>query len=214
MPRTTGDEVGYNFKGLVISSRGFSPTQTLAKFNMDKKLSLVKVDTRHYREIAQDNWGLTNEQMSGMHVHHRVPRSIGGSNDPSNLYVCSPWFHGHVWHAEDGYNSLIPFAKEGGRKGGLKTCIGPISYEKKFGIFGLDPQLKKQAEVKGGVSTFLSRKGCHDPKYRGAGAKTTNSTMWEDPDHPELGHLPPGPLSRKQKALGLPHGKENRRKVI
>ena len=59
---------------------------------------IVKVDNRPYRKIAQENWGLTDEQMIGMHVHHRIPRSRGGTNDASNLYVCSPWFHFHVWH--------------------------------------------------------------------------------------------------------------------
>jgi len=60
--------------------------------------SIVKVDTRNYRAIAQENWGLTESQMKGMHVHHRIPRSKGGTNDPSNLYVCSPEFHSRVWH--------------------------------------------------------------------------------------------------------------------
>ena len=61
-------------------------------------MNLVLVDKRHHRKIAQDNWALTNKQMKGMHVHHRIPVSKGGTNDPSNLYVCSPWFHAHVWH--------------------------------------------------------------------------------------------------------------------
>lgn len=61
--------------------------------------AIVKVDKRHYRKIAQENWGLTDEQMKGMDVHHRTPISLGGSNDPCNLYVCSRWFHAHVWHA-------------------------------------------------------------------------------------------------------------------
>jgi hypothetical protein len=39
--------------------------------------------------------------MKGMHVHHRVKRSDGGTNDPTNLYVCSEWFHNNVWHSED-----------------------------------------------------------------------------------------------------------------
>ena len=64
--------------------------------------SIVKVDKRHYRKIAQDNWGLTDEQMIGMHVHHRVPRSKGGTNDAANLYVCTPSFHYYTWH-------LMPF---------------------------------------------------------------------------------------------------------
>jgi len=62
--------------------------------------AIVKVDTRSYRKIAQENWGLTKEQMKGMHVHHRLPQSRGGTNDSSNLYVCSLWFHLNVWHGE------------------------------------------------------------------------------------------------------------------
>jgi hypothetical protein len=65
---------------------------------MKKEFSIVKVDKRNHRTIAQENWGLTSEQMKGMHVHHRIPRSQGGSNDPSNLFVCSPHFHAYVWH--------------------------------------------------------------------------------------------------------------------
>jgi len=68
---------------------------------MDKTVSIVRVDTRPYRIIAQENWGLTREQMRGKHVHHRIKRSEGGSNDPSNLYVCSEGFHDNVWHSED-----------------------------------------------------------------------------------------------------------------
>jgi hypothetical protein len=180
---------------------------------MKTEVSIVKVDLRPYRKIAQENWGLTNEQMKGMHVHHRVPVCQGGSNDPCNLYVCSAWYHQQVWHAEDGFNSLIPHAVEGGRKGGKKTCIGPISYERKFGIFGLNPREKKEAERSGGRSTFEQKVGCHAPEYKGVGARKTNATFWEDPDHPELGVLQAGPLARRQKAKGLPHGKENRRKI-
>jgi hypothetical protein len=45
--------------------------------------------------------------MVGMHVHHRIPVSKGGTNDPSNLYVCSPWFHREVWHSGAWYRSMI-----------------------------------------------------------------------------------------------------------
>lgn len=79
--------------------------------------AIVKVDTRSYRQIAQENWGLTDEQMKGMHVHHRIPRSKEGTNDPSNLYVCSPWFHAHVWHGEDSCHPMVVWASEAGRKG-------------------------------------------------------------------------------------------------
>jgi hypothetical protein len=69
---------------------------------MEKNLSIVRVDTRHYRTIARENWGLTKDQMKGKHVHHRIKRCEGGTDDPSNLYVCSEWFHDNVWHAGEG----------------------------------------------------------------------------------------------------------------
>jgi hypothetical protein len=85
---------------------------------MDKNVSIVKVDKRHYRVIAQENWGLTKEQMKGNHVHHRIRRSDGGTNDPSNLYVCSPLYHDVVWHG--GTGGFIGLAAEGGRIGGQR----------------------------------------------------------------------------------------------
>jgi hypothetical protein len=82
---------------------------------MDAKTpgSIVKVDPRPYRKIAQEHWGLSDEQMKGMHVHHRIPVSEGGTNDPSNLYVCSPSFHAWAWHG----CSFVEMAREAGRKG-------------------------------------------------------------------------------------------------
>jgi hypothetical protein len=88
---------------------------------MDKNVSIVKVDKRSYRAIARENWGLTKEQMKGKHVHHRIKRSDGGTNDPSNLYVCSEWFHNNVWHAEEG--GFTGLASEAGKKGGKKAQI-------------------------------------------------------------------------------------------
>lgn len=89
-------------------------------FTMEKNVSIVKVDKRHYRVIARENWGLTKEQMKGKHVHHRIKRSDGGTNDPSNLYVCSEWFHGNVWHGDEGgfTGLIIKGARNGGIKGG------------------------------------------------------------------------------------------------
>jgi hypothetical protein len=83
---------------------------------MDKDVSIVKVDKRHYRVIAREHWGLTPEQMKGMHVHHRVWQSAGGSNDPSNLFVCSSWFHLNVWHRGDEHLQVLKSC--GGKKGG------------------------------------------------------------------------------------------------
>jgi hypothetical protein len=39
------------------------------------------------------------------------------------------------------------------------------------------------------------------------------ASRWEDPGHPEIGVHNPGNLVKTQKRLGLPHGKENRRKI-
>ena len=80
---------------------------------MNKNISIVCVDSRPYRKIAQENWGLTDEQMEGKHVHHRVAESDGGTNDPSNLYVCSPSFHRWGWHKGEEW---IEWAERGAQK--------------------------------------------------------------------------------------------------
>jgi general stress protein YciG len=41
----------------------------------------------------------------------------------------------------------------------------------------------------------------------------TTSQRWEDPDHPELGARNAGNLVQLQKRKGLPHSKENRRRI-
>jgi hypothetical protein len=78
--------------------------------------------------------------MKGMHVHHRIPRSKGGTNDPSNLYVCSPSFHKNCWHAEDSYNSLIPYAELG----------GIAARDNKLGIHGLSEEERQAYGKMGG----------------------------------------------------------------
>jgi hypothetical protein len=249
---------------------------------MNKNVSIVPVDTRNYRTIARENWGLTQEQMRGKHVHHRIPRSRGGTNDPTNLYVCSPWFHKEVWHAEDSYNSLILYAEVGGRE----------AVEQKKGIHGRTAEQRHDDAVKAGnaggweksrsrqvgifgdrtewMDTYvecgrraiaklleknpnhhqeIGRKGAQTSLERGVGVNTPEArrrggqaggriavesgqlarartpesirkgaiaganTKWMDPDHPELGVHNAGVLVRKQKKLGLPYGKENRKKV-
>ena len=88
-------------------------------------LAIVKLETRRRRIVAQQHWGLTDEQMKGMHVHHRIPKSQGGTNDPSNLYVCSPSFHYKVWHGAEARLSIIEQATINAKKGGAiggKRC--------------------------------------------------------------------------------------------
>ena len=50
------------------------------------------------RNIARKHWGLTKEQMRGMHVHHFPHRCDGGKDIPEHLYVCSPEMHKTGWH--------------------------------------------------------------------------------------------------------------------
>jgi hypothetical protein len=151
---------------------------------MEKNVSIVKVDSRHYRVIARENWGLTREQMKGKHVHHRISISDGGTNDPTNLYVCGPWFHKNVWHAEDGYNSLIPYAQEGGEK----------AYREKKGIHGRTPEQKREEAQMGGnaggwkksqereVGIFGDRSEWRDV-YVENGRNTLAKVLERDPEH-------------------------------
>jgi hypothetical protein len=85
-------------------------------------VAIVRLPTRHYRKVAQEHWGLTDEQMKGMHVHHRTPVSRGGTDDPSNLYVCCPWFHSHIWHGEDSFHPMVEWCSINGSKGGVKRA--------------------------------------------------------------------------------------------
>lgn len=84
-------------------------------------VAIVLIPRGRYRKIAQKHWGLTDEQMKGMQVHHRIAVSDGGTNDPSNLYVCCPWFHSNIWHGEDSCSPMVEWCSENGRKGGKRS---------------------------------------------------------------------------------------------
>jgi len=82
---------------------------------MEKNVSIVlSPSPANYRKVAQRNWGLTDEQMKGKHVHHHPPVSEGGRNIPEHLYVCSPSLHSHGWHSGEYF---IEQAAAGGAKG-------------------------------------------------------------------------------------------------
>ena len=219
---------------------------------------LVKVDTRPYRVIAQENWGLSDEQMRGMHVHHRIPVSQGGTNDPTNLYVCSPSFHAWVWH--NGLFKLIINSTEVARLGGLSggplggttsknrgvgifapgmqslggSIGGPRGVEAQrvagTGLFGLsaqerssntkrqweDPEynkLMRKVSFDTGKKMAAMKIGIFADENLGRGARTTNSTLWADPDHPELGAHHFNTLKKIQKRNGHPCERNNRVKV-
>jgi hypothetical protein len=132
---------------------------------MDKEISIVKVDKRPHRVIARENWGLTDEQMKGMHVHHRIPRSEGGTNDPSNLYVCSPSFHAYVWH--DRYYFATHATKNGHDNVILKRGI----YSEEF----MNSQRKKDICKKQGEKIVNNKVGILDPVYLSSPKKREDS---------------------------------------
>ena len=82
-----------------------------------------------------------------------------------------------------------------------------------------DPDYQRRCGQKGGIKGGARVKElglgiCGIPtEERRERGKQVASQKWEDPDHPELGILAAGPLTLKQKTRGLPHGKENRRRV-
>jgi DNA-binding CsgD family transcriptional regulator len=54
----------------------------------------------NYRIVAQKHYGLTDEQMKNVDVHHNPPRCEGGRNIPEHLYVYSPELHAAVHEKE------------------------------------------------------------------------------------------------------------------
>jgi hypothetical protein len=56
-------------------------------------------------------------------------------------------------------------------------------------------------------------KSLHAKRGGTLACQAINKQRWEDPDHPELGQHRPNTLVILQKHRGLPHGKENRRRV-
>jgi hypothetical protein len=103
-------------------------------------------------------------------------------------------------------------ASEGARK------VGKRLFEEKRGLFA-------PGAVTWEMRSFAGKRAAEVTKQTGTGlygvpveVKRVNGVnsmkmRYTDPDHPELGHHNAGNLVLKQKARGLPHGKENRRKV-
>ena len=196
---------------------------------MEKHLSIVKLETRPHRIVAQENWGLTDEQMEGKEVHHRVAQSAGGTNDPSNLFVCSPSMHRWGWH--NGDKGFGEWAHQGGAamkaknlgwafvpketliENGRKTSKKLMS--EKRGIHGASQEQRsawnKENGAKGchaagrstfekGVGLFAMSDEAKDARNK-KGASIINSTQWMCL---ETGHLSTsGPLTKWQRKRGI-----------
>jgi hypothetical protein len=185
---------------------------------MKKEVSIVlSQERKNYRKLAQEWFGLTDEQMKDCDVHHNPPRHQGGRNIPEHLFVYHYTLHAAVHEA-----SFILWRKEAGIKG------GQITKERKLGIFGLTPEQEERritnlaaaqrakspekrfrASSLGGTSAMTEK----DEKGKSTHARKMALVMFEDPDHPELGHQCAGNLVRMQMRRSLPHGKENRRRI-
>ena len=80
---------------------------------------------------------------------------------------------------------------------------------------------KGKVSITNGIITKMIARGEEIPEgwrigdagNKRQGALKSAFTVWEDPDHPELGRHNAGNLVKRQKSLNLSHSKENRRKV-
>ncbi len=142
--------------------------------------ALVLLPKGTYRQIAQANWNLTDEQMKGMHVHHRIPRSKGGTDAPENLYVCSPSFHANVWHG--GLYRIIQNASEVAKLGGLvRQQIGytPEGLQK-MRLWGREIGVKNKQR---GIGLFARDAQKRSEDARKAGKIGIKSTLSRNPNH-------------------------------
>jgi general stress protein YciG len=142
--------------------------------------ALVLLPTGSHRDIAQKHWGLTDDQIKGMHVHHRIPRSKGGTDAPENLYVCSPSFHANVWH--NGYYRIIQNASEVARLGGLARQKAGFTPE------GLAKRKARSKEIgienkEKGLGLFSREPEKVSEDARKAGKLGIRSTLAKNPNH-------------------------------
>jgi hypothetical protein len=84
---------------------------------MRKEVSIVLSRERSSaRKLAQEWYGLTDEQMKGCDVHHNPPVHRGGRNIPEHLYV----YHNTLHSAVHG-NDFTKWARKGAKLGGMKV---------------------------------------------------------------------------------------------
>lgn len=208
---------------------------------MKKEVSIVlSRERKNHRKLAQEWFGLTDEQMVGMDVHHNPPRHQGGRNIPEHLFVYHETLHAAI-HEDLFVLSARKGGFAGGRKGGLslhqeKDEEGKSIYAKQLGraahkdkdetgksLHNLrlntilhankNPEGKSAIALKAAAATHKVKDNEGKSKAAVKAGKTTSSQKWEDPRHPELGQKAPSILVMMQKRRGLPHGPENRRRV-
>jgi hypothetical protein len=146
--------------------------------------------------------------------------------------------HYFGWHNADPGLSMTPFASAAGKVGGKnqyergtglfsrsrekvsEDCKrGAQATQQKLGpLLGLSSKQiqtknKKAIETQRETETgWFSMTTEEKTKRSQRAASNTNSQLWADPDHPELGTHSSGTLVQMQKRRALPHGKENRKR--
>jgi len=150
-------------------------------YAMDKSVSLVYYpEVKDYRSLAKESWGLTDEQMQGMHVHHQPPKSQGGRNIAIHLYVTSPSMHAFGWHSESFWIATQQMAAETGREvqrvkelwvwsKEWQNRNGFSSWNEKFGAeeaFRLRSRAGSKGVTKCHKTCKQQGKGAWDPKVR------------------------------------------------
>ena len=128
---------------------------------MEKHHSIVlSPERKNYRKLAQEWFGLTDEQMVGMDVHHNPPRHQGGRNIPEHLFVYHETLHSAV-HGDE----LTQFAREGGKLGGQK-CV-----EEKIGFLGASREQRLKWNRRASQRLLELGLGIHAPGVREASGR-------------------------------------------
>ena len=193
---------------------------------------MLSVERRNYRKVAQEWYGLTDEQMVGMDVHHNPAQYEGGRNIPEHLFVYHNTLHSAVHGNESALWSRVGSKKAHRQKDKRGRSVLGVENSKRLNL-EKDEYGRSKNAVKGAAQAHRAKdeKGRSVSAVKGSekvntekdefgrsvaslkGATNMHSVKWEDPDHPELGKRPPGVLARMQIARDLPHGPKNRRKA-
>jgi hypothetical protein len=104
----------------------------------------------------------------------------------------------------------------------LRTMYTPEerSERARLAVMTMTQEERTQAGVKGGLANKGVPKNftAEEREKRADSARARNqkmnNTIYEDPDHPEIGRHNLGNLVKAQKRAGLPHGKEYRREAM
>jgi hypothetical protein len=112
---------------------------------MNKELSIVlSPESRNYRKVAQEWYGLTNEQMADMDVHHNPSRQEGGRNIPEHLFV----YHNTLHSAVHG-NDFTQWARKGGKKGSEKNHSVKNEEGKSVTVMKMNEKVHKEKDENG-----------------------------------------------------------------